>query len=126
MGDRVALLDEVAAEVRGVARGLEADEVERAETAGEALVLGQRGEDLGRGKGDVEEEAHLAVPPRGAELLAHQQEVVVVDPDDVVGAGELGEKAGEAAVHALVGGEVAVVEVGEIDPVVEDRPERAV
>ena len=33
------MLDEIAAEVRGVALGLEADEVEGAEAAGEPLVL---------------------------------------------------------------------------------------
>ena len=45
-------LREIAAEVRGVAVGLEADEVEGGEAAGEALVLGKRGENLrapGRG-----------------------------------------------------------------------------
>ena len=117
---------EIAAEVRGIPVGLEADEIEGAEAAGEALVLGERGEDLGRRERDVQEEAHAALPARGAHLLAHQEEVVVVHPDGVVGAGELGEEAGEAAVDRLVGGEVGLVEMREVDPVVEDRPERAV
>jgi len=52
--------------------------------------------------------------------------MVVVDPDGVVGAGELRQEAGEAAVDVLVGSEVAVGEVGEVDAVVEDRPEGAV
>ena len=120
------VLDEVAAEVRGVALGLKADEVEGAEAAGEALVLRQRGEDLGRRERDVQEEAHAPLPAGGAQLGAHQQEVVVVHPDDVVGAGELRQQPGEAAVDRLVGGELGLVEVREVDAVVEDRPERAV
>ena len=120
------LLDEVAAEVRGVALGLEADEVEGAEAAGEPLVLRQRGEDLGRRERDVQEEAHPPFPARGAQLGAHQQEVVVVHPDDVVGTGELREQPGEAAVDRLVGGELGLVEVREVGAVVEHRPERAV
>ena len=120
------VLDEIAPEVRSVAVGLEADEVEGAEAAGEALVLRQRGEDLGRRERDVQEEAHAPVPARGAQLLAHQQEVVVVHPDDVVGAGELRQQPGEAAVDRLVGGELGLVEMREVDAVVEDRPERAV
>ena len=119
-------LREIAAEVRGVALGLEADEVEGGEAAGEALVLGQGGEDLRRREGDVQEEAHAALPARGAQLLAHEQEVVVVHPDGVVLAGEGGEEAGEAAVDRLVGGELGLVEMREVDAVVEDRPERAV
>ena len=120
------VLDEVAAEVRGVALGLEADEVEGAEAAGEPLVLRQRGEDLGRRERDVQEEAHPPFPARGAQLGAHQQEVVVVHPDDVVGTGELRQQPGEAAVDRLVGGELGLVEVREVDAVVEHRPERAV
>ena len=121
-----ALFDEIATEVRGVAVGLEADEVEGAEAAGQALVLGEGGEDLRCREGDVQEEAHLPVPARGAQLLAHQQEVVVVHPDDVVRPGQLGEEPAEAAVDPLVGLELGVVEVSEIDAIVEDRPEGAV
>ena len=55
-----AAFNQIAAEVRGVALGLEADEVEGAEAAREALVLGQRGEDLGGREGDVQEEADAA------------------------------------------------------------------
>ena len=120
------LLDEVAPEVGGVALGLEADEVEGAEAAGEPLVLRQRGEDLGRRERDVQEEAHPPFPARGAQLGAHQQEVVVVHPDDVVGAGELRQQPGEAAVDRLVGGELGLVEMREVGAVVEHRPERAV
>ena len=121
-----AVFNEISAEVRGVALGLEADEVEGAEPAGEPLVLRQRGEDLGRREGDVQEEAHVPVPAGLPHLLAHQQEMVVVHPDGVVLAGELREQPGEAAVDLLVGLELGFVEMGEVDAVVEDRPERAV
>ena len=89
-------------------------------------MLREGGEDLRGGKGDVQEEAHAALPARGAKFLAHEQEVVVVHPDDVVLAEKGDEEAGEAAVDRLVGGELAFVETGEIDAVVKDRPEGAV
>ena len=117
---------EIAAEVGGVALGLEADEVEGAEAARQPLVLRERGEDLGRRKRGVQEEAHAPLPAGLAHLLPHEQEVVVVHPDGVVLAGELGEQAREAAVDLLVGGELGLVEMREVDAVVEDRPEGAV
>ena len=52
--------------------------------------------------------------------------MVVVHPDGVVLADELGEQAAEPAVDRFVGGELGLVEMREIDAVVEDRPERAV
>ena len=52
--------------------------------------------------------------------------MVVVHPDDVVRLQDLGQLVGEVPVDAEIAGEVAAVELGEIDPVVQDRPQHPV
>jgi hypothetical protein len=49
-----------------------------------------------------------------------------VHPDGVVGPGELGEQPAEPPVDLLVGLELGLVEVRQVDAIVEDRPERPV
>ena len=64
--------------------------------------------------------------PRWRSSSAIGDEVVVVDPDDVVGPQDLGELGGKVLVHAEIAGEVAAGEFGQVDAIVQDRPQHPI
>ena len=61
-----------------------------------------------------------------AQLLAERDQMVIVDPDQIVGLDQRRDRLGEALVDPLVAGAEAAVIFGEVDPVVEERPQGAV
>ena len=61
-------------------------------------------------EGDVEEEADAGIGKPVADQLGEEEQLVVVDPDDVVGTSVLEDGVGEALVDAPVGGELVLVE----------------
>ncbi|MNZ96173.1 hypothetical protein D3C78_1153550 [compost metagenome] len=88
--------------------------------------MGQGGQQVRRWHRDVQEEADAVVVAACAQRLGKRDQVVVVDPEDVVGFEERAEAFGEEFVDPLVAAEIGLVELGEIDPVVQDRPQHAV
>ena len=120
------MLDGVAGEVLAVAHRLEADQVVGEEGARELLVMRQRREDLGRREGDVEEEADRVGHLPLAQIGGERDELVVVHPDRVVGVEERRDLLGEAPVDGEIGRFRAGAQIGEVEPVVEERPEAAV
>ncbi len=74
----------------------------------------------------MQEEADGVLHARGAQHLAEQEEVVVLHPDDVVGPQERHQAGGEALVDAAVALFEAAVEVGQVEAVVQRRPQGAV
>jgi hypothetical protein len=125
-GDLAGALLDIAVKVLHVLIGLEADHVIGEERIDQPFMVRHGGDDLGRRKGDVQEEAHPVPDPQPAQLGAERDHVVVVDPDDVV----LGQQPRQRARHPLVDGPVAIelgrVEDGEVEAIVKDRPERPV
>ena len=121
-----AMIDEVAHEVRAVVRGLEADDVIGAQGAGEPVVFRDGAEDLRRREGDVQEEARRTAPAGMAQGLAHQEEVVVVDPYRVGGFEPGGDEVGQALVDGGIGLERLAVERSQVESVVKDRPDHPV
>lgn len=89
-------------EVLLVPGGLEAQEVEPAEGPHQIRRLGKTGQDIGARKGGVEKETRPALEAQGPEFAAHQHEVVVVNPDEVVLLHGAGHNPGEPAVHPAV------------------------
>lgn len=63
---------------------LEADQVCAWNAPNQLLMHGKTAEDLGAGKGHMQEEANLGVGQRLPDHTRHQQQVVVVHPDGVV------------------------------------------
>ena len=102
---------------------LEADEVVGEEPADQGLVARKGHQQVRRRERDVQEEPD---PVRGAhapELLRERDEVIVVDPDEVV-APEVGRhRVREAGVHPEVTPVVEPVVGGVSHPVVKERPE---
>ena len=81
-------------------------------------ALGQRGQRLGVREGRVEEEADAQVRPPRAQQPRHEQQVVVVQPDAVAGAGLARDDVGEARVHGAVRVPVVRIGVGVVAPFV--------
>ena len=61
-----------------------------------------------------------------AQLLAQRDQMIIVDPDQVVGLDQRRDRLGEALVDPLVAGAEAAVIFGKVDPVVEERPQGAI
>ena len=128
------LVDDAAAAVQAhvgleavlVAAGLEADQVVCVQGRHQALVVGHGHQQVGRGHRHVQEEPDPAVDPAFAQQRCQRDQVVVVDPDDVVRAQPRRQLVGEQRVDpavALAGGAVVV---DQVQAEVQQRPQRAV
>src|SRR5271170_3814947 len=98
--------DEIAAEIVGVLFGLQADEIVVAEGAHRLVVVGERFEDVGRRTGNMEEEADRIVVAARSKLPGEWQEVIIMDPDNVVGRYEGRKGVGESTVDAQIAAEI--------------------
>ena len=87
---------------------------------------GQGRQELPGRQGRVQKEADPVPDAEPPQLLAEGNQVVIVNPDDVVGPQHAGQLAGEIRVDAPIAGVGPAVEVDEIDAVMEERPERGV
>ena len=105
---------------------LEPDDIVGEQRADQTLVIGEHGQQAARRPGDVEEEPD-AVPEAGlAQPVAQRHEMVVVHPDLVVLADQRGSGIGEELVHPLVAHGIVPVVLGQIQPVVKQRPQRRI
>ncbi len=117
---------EEAAVIVAVVFGLEADEVVVGERADTLLLSRNREQQVGRRTGNVKEEADRIVEAPRPQLARQGDQVIVVDPDHVVGLEQLRQMVREERVDPQVAREVRSAELGEVDAVVEDRPEHTV
>ena len=85
-------------------------------------MIWQRGEDFRRRKRNVEEVADPVLMPAIAQRLRERHQMIVVHPDDIVGPQQLVELAGEILVDANIAGQIAARELGEIEPIMQNRP----
>ncbi|MCY1420490.1 hypothetical protein D9M71_361120 [compost metagenome] len=123
---RAEYAGQVAGEVGGVVLGLEADQVVFGEGPDQLGMVGQGGQDVGRRHRDVQEEADAVGVAAGAQGLGEGDQVVVVHPEDVVRLQQRAQAFGEELVDAQVAAEVRLVELREVQPVMQDRPQHAV
>ena len=89
-------------------------------------MVGERGENLGRRKWDVQEEADAVAVTAVAQHLRKRNEMIVVHPDDVVGLQQTVELIGKMGVDAPVAAEIAARKFRQIEPVVQDRPQHLI
>ena len=120
------LVVHVAAEVHQVGLALEPQQVVGEERAHQPLVLRDRRQQQRRRQRDVQEEAHALPAAQRTQFGRQRDQVVVVDPHQVVGRQQRRQPLREQAVDAAVAVDVAAVEVGQVEPVVEHRPQHAV
>ena len=123
---QAAFARQVAREVERVVAGLEADQIVLAQRRHQPLVVRQRGEHFRRRTGNVQEVADPVLVAARAQRLGERDQVIVVHPDEIVGAQHLVELVGEMLVDAHVAGEIAARELGLIEAIVQDRPEHPV
>ena len=123
---QAALVGDVAGEIRRIDFGLETDQVVMAERWDQLIVIWQRREDFWRREWNVDEEPDLVVMPAIAQRLGERHEMIVVDPDDVVGPQQLFKMTGEILVDAYIAAEVATCEFGEIEPIMQNWPQHTV
>ncbi len=120
------MLEHVALEVRQIGVGLEADEIAGEQGPHQQLMLGRGGKDIRRRERDMQKEPDpVSVPPL-SQLRCQGEEMVVVDPDQIVRLQERRQRVGEFRVDPLIALHIGGPEIGEIQPVVEDRPQHAV
>ena len=70
-------------------------------------MVGQRGENFGRRKRDMQEKADAVAVTPVAQHFCKRNEVIVVHPDDVVGLQQIVQFVGEMRVDAPVAAEIA-------------------
>ena len=105
---------------------LEADHVVIEQRADQPLVIGQRYEQPRRRPGDVQEEADPVLDPARTQPFAQRDQVIIVDPYDIVGFDQRRCQFGEAFVDAFIALARLAFVLGEVEPVVEQRPQRRI
>ena len=116
------LVDDVVEEGAQVVLGLEADHVVGAQRPDQGCMARQGGEDFHRRERGVQEEPHGPGYPRAAQLFTHRDEVVIVDPDQVLRIDQAYQFLGEDGVDLQIARVVLLTECRQVETVVEERP----
>ena len=74
----------------------------------------------------MNEETDLVVVPAIAQRLGQRDQMIVMHPHDVVGLQQCFEVTGEILVDAEIAAEIAAGEFGEIEPIMQDRPQHTI
>ena len=114
------------AQLIAVARRLRADQLVGGERGGEVLVVRDRLPVLARRDRHVVEVAERTAPAEPLQLAAERDQLVVMHPDQVVGAQQRDQRQREAAVRGQVGRVLEMAARRLIGETVQVRPERAV
>ena len=122
----MGFVDHVACEVDDVGLALQAHQVVGKERTHQPLMLRQRREDERRRNGHMQEKSDALAATQRTQLRRQRDQVVVVHPDHVVLAQQRQQLAREHLVHAAVALAVIGAEVGQVQPVVQHRPQHAV
>ena len=109
-----------------IAARLQADQVVGRQVAEQRFVPRQRGEQVGRGHRDVQEEADPPAETAFAQQGAERKQVVVVHPNGVAVAQPRHQGVGEPRVDPQVGIEVLATVFHQVQAEVQQRPQRAV
>ena len=89
-------------------------------------MVGQRGENLGRRKWNMQEEADPVAVTAVAQHFCQRDEMIVVHPDDVVGLQQAVQLVGKMCVDAPIAAEIAARKLREVEAVVQDRPQHPI
>ena len=87
---------------------------------------GEREQDIGGWPGNMQEEADACPHSALAQASRQRNEVVIVDPDDVVWSQKGGDAIGEPFVDRLVADACVALVLGQVEAVVEQRPQRRI
>ena len=115
-----------ALEVGDIGRGLEANHVILQQILDEARMVGQRRQQIRTREGDVEKETDARLTAEIAQIGAERHEMIIVDPDEIVGLKMRHQGVGELLVHPQIALIIVLLETHEIGAVMEQRPDHAV
>ena len=110
-------------EIPSVALGLETYEVVGEQGRQERVTLGKLEEDVRRGKGDMEEERQAVRTAEFPQMVGHVHQLIVMDPDEILGPALFRYGFRESPVHPDVGVPVVGNEVALGLEIVEERPQ---
>ena len=105
---------------------LETHHVVREERFDQFAMMGQRQQQPGRRPGDMEEKPEPVGDALAPQFPPQRDQMIVMHPDEIVVLQQRQQGLGEAAVRALIAALEFPRKFGEVDPVMEQRPERAV
>ncbi len=123
---QAAFVGDVAREIGGIDLGLKTDEIVVAQRRNELVVVRQRGDDFRRRKRNMDEKSDLIGMTAIAQRLGERHQMIVVHPHNVVGSEQRLQMPGEEFVDAEVAAEIAAREFGEVEPVMQNRPQHPV
>ena len=102
---------------------LEADQIVLQHRAHQALVIRQGDEQACRRPGDMEEEPDPVRDAARTQTFAERDQVIIVDPDEIVFFDQRRDRFGEGFVDALVPLAGLAFVFGQVQPVMEQRPQ---
>ena len=73
-------------------------------------------------KRHMQEKADAVLVTAPPQLMPEGNEVIIVDPDDIIRSNELRQLAGKMGVHSHIARQVAAGKLGEIEAIVQDWP----
>ena len=106
--------------------GLEADQVIVEHRLNEPPMVRQGHQQLAHRPGRVQEEADPVLHPETPQVPGHGDHVVVVNPEDIVRLDQGSQNLGEPGIGPLIPLAVGPFIGGQVDPVMEQRPQRPV
>src|SRR5689334_10935683 len=113
-----AFARQIAAEIKSVVPGLESDEVVFGERRDEALVVRQRCQHFGRRTRDMKKKADAILVAALAEGLCERHQVVIMNPDDILGPDHTVKLAREVIIDTQIAAQITARELGKVDTVV--------
>src|SRR4029077_3633847 len=117
---------EIATEIESVIAGLKAHQIGVTKRREKLLMVRQRRTELGWRTGNMEEEADPVLVAKLAQRLGERYQVIVMNPDQIVGLDQLMQLPGEGVVDPQVSAEIAMSEFGALELIMQDRPQHAV
>ena len=119
----MALAFEIARKVGRVALGLKSDQVICGQLRDKPFVVGQRREDLRRGKWDMQEKSDSVAMAAVAKHLGERNEMIIVRPDNIIGTQPIDDLIGKMHVDASIAAQIAKGKFCKVEAVMEDRPQ---
>ena len=105
---------------------METNDIIGAETTKNPLIEGQGARHIRPRPWDMQEKTNPVGAAHLTQETRHGNEMIIMHPDDVVGPQELVDLAGEMFVHPEIGGRVGFRQIGEVEPIMTNRPKRPV
>ena len=113
-------------EMQQIGFGLEANQIIGKQGTHQPFMRRDGGQNLLRWQGDVQKEADTVFATDGAQFRGQRNQVIVVNPDQVIGLEQCFQLARKQLIDAPVSAQMSRFEMRQIQPIVEYRPQHAI